>query len=156
LTACALLAGCAMFSNEPKPTRLDWNRLTLAAAVDANDNSALAVDVVLVRDKALLDKLLAMPASAYFSARGDLQSSFPDGLTVFRYEITPGLKIDVDRKRLGADKVWAALVFANYATPGEHRQRLPLTGSGYLLELNVQDLVARDSKSGAALPTRTD
>lgn len=150
LAMCAaLLGGCGLFGGEPKAVRADWDQLTVVTESDANGNSAVAVDVVLVRDKALLDKLLAMPASAYFAARADLLRTFPDGLTVLPLELTPGQRIDLDHKRLTRDRAWAALVYANYATPGDHRQRLLLDSSGYRLVLGAQDLVARDIKTGA-------
>ena len=151
MLAGALLAGCGMFGGgEPKPVRSDWTKLTIVAASDANDNSALAVDVVLVKDKVVLESLLAMPASAYFASRASLQRTYPEGLTVLPVEITPGQKIDIDRARFSAGRYWAALAFANYATPGDHRTRLLLDNDGYVLQLNVQDFVATDSKTGVA------
>lgn len=151
LSGCGALAGAkALVGLAPSPARPDWTAVTLAAATDANADSALSVDIVLVKDKALLESLSAMSAAKYFGARNDLQRTFPDGLTVLAVEITPGQLIRLDRARFGKERAWAALAFANYASPGEHRVRLPLDKPGCMLRLNAQDFVASDIKPGAA------
>jgi len=91
-----------------------------------------------------------MPAARYFVARADLQRTFPEALTVLAIEITPGQVIQLEPKRFGAERAWAALAFANYAAPGEHRARLLLDRGGYVLQLNAQGFVASDIQPGAA------
>lgn len=153
LLAASLLAGCgalALLRGDPRPVKPDWQSLTLVAAHDANGNSALAVDVVLVRDKAMLDTVAAMPAARYFAAKGDLQRTFPEALTVLAAEITPGQALQLDAKRFGGQRIWAAFVFANYAHPGDHRERLLLGSSAYVLQLNAQGFAASDIKTGTA------
>jgi len=144
-----LLAGCSMFGG-PKPVQPAWQSLAFAAAPDANANSALAVDVVLVKDKAVLDMLSALTASRYFATRDDLLRTYPDALTLLSVEITPGQLIRIERKRFGAERAWAALAFANYATPGEHRIRVALDGNACLLQLNAQEFVVSDNRTGSA------
>lgn len=150
LAALFASGGCGLMNREPKPAAPEWKSLTLVAAADANANSALAVDVVLIKDKAMLDSLSAMPAARYFAGRADLQRTFPDALTVLAVEITPGQVIRLDAKRFKDKRAWAAMAFAHYANPGEHRARLLLNNSGYLLQLNAQGLVATDVTSAPA------
>jgi type VI secretion system protein len=69
---------------------------------------------------------------------------------VLAVEITPGQLIRLDGKQYRSERVWAALAFANYANPGEHRERLLLNNSGYVLRLNAQGFVASDVTSGVA------
>lgn len=140
ITLAALLSGCAMFGR-PGPVRPAWQSLAFAAASDANADSALAVDVVLVKDKALLDTLSAMSAARYFAARADLVRTYPDALRVLGVEIAPGQMIRVERKHFADERARAALVFANYAAPGEHRLRAPLDAAACLVRLNDQDFV---------------
>jgi len=142
LLCASMVAGCGMFGGGPKAAKPGWKSLSLAAAPDANGNSALAVDVVLVKDQAVLGSLLAMPARRWFEARDGLQRTFPEGLTVLSVEITPGQTIRLPRDRFNSGKAWAALAFANYATPGEHRQSLPLTQDQCVLQLDAQDFAA--------------
>jgi type VI secretion system protein len=138
LCAVSILAGCGMFGGGPKAVKAGWDSLSLTAAPDANGNSALAVDVVLVRDQQVLDSLQAMPAKRWFEVRDGLLRTFPAGLTVLSVEITPDQTIRFPRDRFKG-KAWVALAFANYATPGEHRQSLPLAQDTCVLRLEAQD-----------------
>lgn len=147
-TAC-LLAGCGMFGG-PKAVKPDWKSLRVVTAVDANNNSPLAIDLVLVTDRALVDGVSALTAAQYFAARDDLRRSQPDAFLVQSLELAPGQTFEVDPKPFRAAKGWAALMFANYGTPGAHRYRLQLGSSGYLLQLNSQDALLTDIKTGAA------
>lgn len=143
LGAAMLVAACSAIPGfGPKAVKPGWNSLTLVAAPDANANSALAVDVVLVKDKAVLDGLLALPAARYFTTRAGLQRTFPEGLTVLSVEITPGQTIKIDPSRFKGEKAWAALAFANYATPGEHRESLLLDQRACVLQLDAQEFAA--------------
>ena len=92
----------------------------------------------------------ALTASRYFATRDDLLRTYPDALTLLSVEITPGQLIRIERKRFGAERAWAALAFANYATPGEHRIRVALDGNACLLQLNAQEFVVSDNRTGSA------
>jgi type VI secretion system protein len=148
MAACSL-AGCGMFGG-PKAVRPDWKTLHIVTATDANNNSPLAIDLVLITDRALVDGVSALSAAQYFAARDDMRRSQPGALVVQSLELTPGQSFEVDPKPFRAQKGWAALMFANYGTPGAHRYRLQLDSSGYLLQLNAQDARLTDSKTGAA------
>lgn len=151
LNGCGVVSGAgALLGLGPKPVEPDWKTLALQASDDANDNSALAVDVVLVRDAAVLESLLTMPASKWFATRADVRRSFPDALTVYSYEIVPSQSIKLNDKLWRSEKGWAALVYASYATPGEHRARLLLSASGYVVRLGAQGFEAGEIRPGAA------
>lgn len=145
-----LLVGCSLFSSAPKPVKPGWGSLTLAADRDANDNTALAVDVVFIKDKAVLDGLLKMPAATWFASRDGLQRTFPEGLTVVSREIVPDQTISVPREQFQDQKAWMALAFANYATPGEHRQQLVLDHGAYVLRLGAQEMLVTGAGAGPA------
>ena len=150
LWAAGMLGGCGLLSSAPKPVTPGWPALTVAATPDANANSAVAVDLVLVTDKAMLENLAALPASRYFATRPELLRTFPNGFKVLALEITPGQQVTFARAALNGAPVWAALVFANYASPGEHRLRLELGANEYLLQLGAQEFVAIDRTTGLA------
>lgn len=116
------LAACS--SLLPKGTRVDWSEFTLSAASGANQNSPVAVDVVMVLDDAMLARLSELPAAKWFGARADLQKTYPQGLSYRSWELVPGQTIRVSADAFGAPRVAAVLVFANYATPGAHRVRV--------------------------------
>jgi len=152
LSACGAVSGAkSLLGLSPSPVEPDWKALALSTADDANANSAVAVDVVLVKDTTVLESLLAMPAAKWFSSRADLQRSFPDALTVYAYELAPAQTVRIDPRQWNGQRAWAALVFANYLSPGEHRARLMLNTPGYVVRLNAQGFAVNDIKSGAAL-----
>lgn len=149
ISAACLLTGCAMFGG-PKAVKPDWKTLHVVTAVDANNDSPLAIDLVLITERALVDGVAALTAAQYFAARDDMRRSQPDALVVHSLELAPGQSFEIDPKPFRARKGWAALMFANYGTPGAHRYRLQLDSSGYLLQLNAQDARLTDTKTGAA------
>ena len=125
-TAAALLlwqlAGCAMLGFSG--TRVDWSEVTLSAAPGANQNSPVAVDVVMVLDEAMMGRLAELPAAKWFGARADLQKTFPQSLSYRSWELVPGQTLRVPGATFGSPRVAGVFIFANYATPGAHRLRV--------------------------------
>jgi len=134
----------------PKPKSPDWKSLTITAADDANHNSAVALDVVFVRDQALLDTLASTPASKWFSTRADILRSFPDNVGVMSYELVPRQSIRIPEEILEKQKAWGVLAFAGYPPPGDHRARLKLDAEAYLLQLGRDGLKASEVKATKA------
>jgi type VI secretion system protein len=152
-----LLPGCGVFDGArsmlgmgPKPVEPHWNSLALLAQEDANNNSALAVDIVFIKNQSVLDALMVMPAAKWFSSRADLQRSFPETLGVLSYELVPSQTIKVGEALWRDQAAWAVLVFANYSSPGEHRARLMLNTPGYVVQLGAFSFSASDLKPGTA------
>lgn len=119
------LAGCAMpgFLSF-KGTRLDWSEVTLSAAPGANKNSPVAVDVVMVLDDAMLDRLAELPAAKWFAVRADLLKTYPQSLAYRSWELVPGQTLRVPGQSFGSPRVAGVFIYANYATPGAHRLRV--------------------------------
>ena len=155
LSGCGALSSVAAVTRsviglDPKPVAPDWKKLVISAADDANANSAVAVDLVLVKDQAMLDSLLTMPAAKWFATRSDIQRTFPEALVVYPYELVPTQSVQLGEKQFGSERAWAALVFANYSSPGEHRARLLVNSTGSVVQLNAQSFNASEIKPGAA------
>jgi type VI secretion system protein len=115
-----LLGGCAAFKGD----KVRWRQVTLTAAEDANGNSPVAVDVVLVSDEALQARLAELPAAKWFAGRGDLGSTYPSGLRYRSWELVPGQRLEVAAEDLEGPRIAAAYVFVNYQAPGAHRARI--------------------------------
>jgi type VI secretion system protein len=116
LSACSMLG----FHGE----KASWSQMTLTASDDINNDSPVAVDVVLVSDDAMLARLADLPASKWFAGRADLANTFPKSLRYRSWEIVPGQRLEVPGDMFAGPRVAGAFVFANYQTPGAHRVRI--------------------------------
>jgi type VI secretion system protein len=88
-----LLSGCAWLGLSGEKAK--WSEVTLSASDDANDNSPVAVDIVMVSDAAMLARVAEMPASKWFAGRDDLVHTFPKDLRFQSWEIVPGQRMVV-------------------------------------------------------------
>jgi type VI secretion system protein len=120
LTACSTVKDYVM----PSGAKLDWESVTLSIAAGANRDYPIAIDMVLVSDEALAQRLLGMSARDWFSARSGLRKTYPDVLSVDSLELAPGESLTVPGKRWSGRRVAAAVVFADYLVPGPHLVRI--------------------------------
>jgi type VI secretion system protein len=93
----------------------------------ANQNSPVAVDVLLIKDKAFFKSAQGMTAGEWFAKRASLQGQHRKALEVMSWEWVPGQSIDPISFVVPTD-VQAAMLFANYASDGPHRALLPTSG----------------------------
>lgn len=108
-----------------RPSPLDLN---IVIDPVANENSPVALDLVLIKDKNLWKAAPAMTAKDWFAQRSDLQRRYRKKLEVHSWEWVPGqaiapIIIKVPRRFSGA------MVFANYPSPGTHSAPVPLGGN---------------------------
>jgi type VI secretion system protein len=132
--AAPALAGCGSWLSTPS-----WlcvlppgpRSITLVAAPDANHDSAVAVDLVFITDPVAARRVEALSAEDYFTQRAQLLRDFPDGITVRSWGLAPGQVARDQSTDADCNRV-STLLFARYATPGDHRQKIeggPLTVS---------------------------
>lgn len=127
LALAAALAGC------PKGPKVITKRLPggpkeskvrVSVQVDgrANDGNPVALDLLLVADKELLEQLQGMSAEQWFEKRAQILLDQPKKgtLAVSQWEWSPGQVVPATEMRV-APEVRAAIIFARYYTPGEHR-----------------------------------
>ena len=89
---------------------------------DANNNNPIALDLVLVKDKKLLNELGKMTAAEWFEKRDQLRRDYPKerDLGNRRWEWVPGQVVVINPIPLES-KFAGGIIFANYFTPGAHR-----------------------------------
>ncbi len=94
--------------------------LHVTVGPEANQRSAVAVAVVVVYQRPVLDKLVALSARDWFQHHQQLQRDYPGSFHAWSWEWVPGQAVaDQDlRYETGAK---AGVVFADYLTPGAHR-----------------------------------
>ena len=110
----------------------------------ANQNTPVAVSFVAVKDQKFFENVVVkLNAKQWFEQREQLHRDDPSGklFTEWQWEYVPGnppppVVIDVD-----GDAV-AALIFANYRAPGDHRIRIA-PGKKLRIELGDEDVAVR-------------
>ena len=143
LLAALCVAGCS--SSLP---RVNVDTLSIDVATQANLDTPIAVDAVLVRNPQLFDMLLGLPSAKWFAQREQLRRDYPKELSVLSYEVVPGQQIIEAPFAFDGERAAGVLVFADYQTPGAHRVRLDGGPAKALLKLGDQDLqlLARQSE----------
>ena len=120
--AAPLLAGCATPSwiclDPPGPSTV-----TIVATPDANDNSAVAVDLLFLSDKVAAQQLVGLSAADFFANRMQYERDFGNGMREVHWELAPGQIVRNAPTHPACGRV-ATLLFARYASPGAHRQAL--------------------------------
>ena len=86
---------------------------------DINDNSPVAVDLLIIYDEKLVDELLKMPATEWFAKKKQYLADHP-AVLVRGWEWVPGQLVEPFKieYRPGARNV---VLYADYHTEGEHR-----------------------------------
>ncbi len=99
--------------------------LEVSTTPRANQNSPVAVSFVAVKDQKFFEKTVALNAKQWFEQREQLHRDDPSGqlFTEWEWEYVPGHPPPPSVIEIDGGAV-AALIFANYRTPGDHRIRL--------------------------------
>ncbi len=100
-------------------------RVKVTVAENVNQNNPVALDLVIVYDKKLLDQLLGMSSKKWFEKREQIKRDYLEGvgLDSWGWEWVPGQNVPIQELPLKS-AAKGALVFADYSTPGEHRIRI--------------------------------
>lgn len=96
----------------------------ITVAPDANLQSPIAVELVVVYQTPLVDELRKLSAREWFERADDLRRDYPKGFDSWGYEWVPSqcVALSALQYSVGAK---AVVVFADYVTPGSHRAVLP-------------------------------
>ncbi len=121
LSALLVAGGCSLVP--------DWisgmsiSRISITAEPEANRNTAIAVDLVMLSDEEAAAAILKLNARDWFTRRAEFLRDYPEGVAVQSWEIVPG-QVLRDAKVDSPSGMKAAVVFALYDNEGEHRLRL--------------------------------
>lgn len=135
LVLCAALAllwapiGCGLMHRATRVAHVSSGKLSLQVAISpaANQNSPVAVDIVLIKDKGFFKTAQGMTASDWFSKKSALQRQNPKATEVKSWEWIPGQTVEPISFVVPVD-VQATMMFANYASAGPHSAVLPTSG----------------------------
>ncbi|WP_313378568.1 hypothetical protein [Achromobacter insolitus] len=130
------LAGCSALGLDYfKGEKAAWTQVVVSAADDANGDSPVAVDLVLVRDETLMARFTELTAARWFAGKADLLNTYPQGLRYDGWEVVPGQHLTVPGEKFEGPRVAGAFVFARYAVPGAHRARVDAFSGRLLIRL---------------------
>jgi hypothetical protein len=148
--ACAL-TGCGVYNQLfGGPPKLEIGGVRVVSEADANRNSPVVIDVVLVADAALEQRLMA-PENKWFPNGPALVASYPGSLRVFRCEFPPASEMALPPSIFGGQRAWAVFVFAALAD-GERRARIESWRQGGLIAVNREGWRVAPQEKGGAPP----
>lgn len=110
----------------------------------ANQNSPVAVALVVAKDQKFFENVAGkLTAKQWFEQREQLHRDDPSGhhFTEWKWEYVPGNPPPSQVISIESDAV-AAVIFANYRAPGEHRVRVP-PARRLLIDLGDEDVMVR-------------
>jgi type VI secretion system protein len=130
MVVCLIILCIALSSCGSIETAYHYSRTKMGADIDvhvdisenANQNTPVAVDIVVIRNEKLLDLLKNMPAAEWFRKRDQIKRDYleDEGVSIGSWEWVPGqlvplIELPWDFRAVGA------VVFANYLSAGAHR-----------------------------------
>lgn len=118
LSTCLFLSACI----GPLTPSVYTDSVKIQVDPDANQTSAIAVDLVAIYDETLLKTLLTMSSDKYFQNAKQIQRDYFQRAEVFHWEVVPGQLINFQKLHYRKSSPLGAIVFARYINPGEHRQ----------------------------------
>lgn len=116
LQACSLFGGGVLFGGSSTLTVVE-------ISPEMNDNLPVAVDLIVVYTNAVGKDLLTKQASAWFAGREQYLRDHQGELRLFSWEWIPGQKVPGPQAFEYRTGALAAILFASYSSPGDHRAR---------------------------------
>ena len=117
------LAGCPKVPKRIPGTSGDSKlRVNFRISENANNGNPVALDLVMVADKKLFEKLQEMTAEEWFKSKEQIKLDYPKKgqVEVKSWEWVPEQLVPVNEIVVPAD-IRGGIVFANYFKPGAHR-----------------------------------
>jgi type VI secretion system protein len=133
MAVLVLTVGCGIPKTVAKKVartaHVSSGQLSLQVAVSSgvNQNSPVAVDVLLIKDKSFLKTAQGLSANDWFLKKAQLERQFPKGMEVKSWEWVPGQSVAPISFIVPVD-TQGAMIFANYASAGPHSAPLPRSG----------------------------
>jgi len=136
LLVAALMAGCALKHPLKSLKQATGHPPTVVLQVqlsaDANGDSVVPFDVVVVQSKTLLKTVSQMDAATWFGPKGrcNYRGGPKANIQFHSWEFVPGQTFRIDLPATAS--TIAVLGFANYSTPGPHRVQFVTSGSEFV------------------------
>ena len=130
------------------PDALGQSKVVIKVNVSpqANNNSPVALDLVLIKNKKLLKELMKISATEWFEKRNQYRLDYPKetGLSAGSWEWVPGQVVKIDPIPIKS-KLTGGIIFAHYFTLGAHRALLDLRKT-IVVNLGADDFTVETQK----------
>ncbi len=145
------LSGCGLYNNLfGGPPKLHLGQIRVLAEADANRNSPVVLDIVLVADAGLEQRLMS-PENKWFPQGPSLVPSYPDALHVYRCEFPPASEMTLPAHLFEGQRALAVIVFAGLAD-GERRARIETWRDGGQITIGREGWAVAPQEKGRAPP----
>lgn len=123
LLSTLLIVACAKDDDARNPA-VNLKSISISLDNDANLNSATAIELLIVYKMELLKALIKTNSTDYFASADQIKRDYPDLVEIYRWELTPGQAITDYAIKSTASEPLGIVIFADYLTPGNHRERV--------------------------------
>jgi type VI secretion system protein len=120
--------------------------ITINSSPETNAGRPIAVDLVFITDKTVWQSMSKLKARDYFAAREQLRRDFPKGYRAISWELQAGQYVTQTATSAPCNLI-GTLIFADYASEGEHRMALRNVKGGTLV-LGADDFTWFAKKDG--------
>jgi type VI secretion system protein len=107
-----------------EPTKVWLQRVYFQVDEKLNNDAPVTVDVVIVYADSLLKEIAKFTAAQYFEKKEQIRRDAGENAEIYTYELVPGQTLSPQTIKPNHVTGQGIIVFARYATPGDHRQAI--------------------------------
>ncbi len=105
-----------------EPTKVWLQKVYFEVDEKLNNDAPVTVDLLIAYEESVLKELSKLTASQYFEKKEQVRRDAGEHIEIYTYEIVPGQTLGPQTIKLNHLTGQGVIVFARYATPGDHRQ----------------------------------
>ena len=126
----------------PPGEKLYWKSLDILIRENANMDYPIAIDITLIKNDALLKKILELDSKKWFEQKNTLLKTFSEDIVVRSWELAPGDGVAVPNKFFKDERVFGALVFAKYFNDGDYKARIDNLEGKVVIDFGIDEFNA--------------
>lgn len=121
LLALAFMLGACGGTKNITLNTFDADKVSIAAAPEANEGNPIPIDIVFAYSKETLADLEGFSASGWFSVKDTDLGNWQDSTSILSFTLQPGKRITINEFPEGHEKAVGIVVYANYRNKALNR-----------------------------------